>query len=220
MNDTSKTGPVTKPSNWQPAAQSLPATAKMEQQQPHAPEVDASRERQPREETHTNERRRRKNSTLNRMVQMKLDFIPPEALDLDNYVYRWVNDESGKLRMATKHDDYNHVLVTELKGFDPEGFDSEGGETVRMLAGQDKFGNPIYTFLLKKRREFWEADNDEVVRNREDMMAGRVYRAEVGDDDELRDENYDRSNYYVGKENQIGGAAERRKGPVPKRIIR
>src|SRR5262249_30983069 len=121
-------------------------------------------------------------------------------------------------------DDYNHVKVSELKDFDPEAFDTEGGETVRMLAGQDKFGNPLYTYLLKKRRSFWEADNEEVVRNREDMMAGRVYRGEMGDTfgdrDEMRDGDYDNSNYYVTRDTQIGSASERKRGPLPKRVIR
>lgn len=218
MNDQPKTGPVPAKTQWQ--AQQPVQT----QQQVVRPEVDENRERQPREEQHQEERRRRKGSTLNRMVQFKLDFIPPEALDLDRYVYRWVNDEPGRIRMATKHDDYDYVKISELKGVDPEGFDSEGGETVRMLSGQDKFGNPQYTYLLKKRREFWEADNEEVVRNREDMMAGRVYRGEMGDSfngrDEIKDGNYDNSNYYTSRDSQIGGAAERRKGPLPKRVIR
>lgn len=220
MSEPVKSGPVPpKSQTWQPANQAAPVLA--DQSHMQKPQADPARERQSREETHTTERRRRKSGTLNRMVQMKLDFIPPEALDLDNYVYRWVNDEAGRLRMATRHDDYDYVNVSELKGFDPEGFDSEGSETVRMLAGQDKFGNPLYTYLLKKRREFWEADNEEIVHAREDMMAGRVYRAEIGDfDDEIKDDGYQRDNYYASKENQIGGAAERRKGPLPKRVIR
>lgn len=219
MNDTTKTGPIPKPSAWQAQA---PAQAAL--QMPQAPQVDPARERQPREEIHTQERRRRKNGTLNRMIQYKLDCIPAEMLDLDNYVYRWVNDESNKLRMATKHDDYDHVGTSELQGFDPDSFDSQGSETIRMLAGQDKFGNPIYTYLLKKRRSFWEADNEEVVRAREDMMAGRVYRGEIGDSfedrDEMRDAGYNPDIYYAPKDNQMGGASERRKGPIPKRIIR
>ena len=225
MNDqTVKSGPIPKSSNWQPATKTeelAPPVARSEQSTAARPEVDPSRERQPREETHTNERRRRKGGNLNRMVQFKLDFIPPEYLDLDTYVYRWVNDEGGKLRMATRHDDYDHVTVDELKGFDPEGFDTEGGETIRMLVGESKHGGALYAYLLKKRRAFWEADNEEVVRSREDMMAGRVYRAELADDEsEIRDENYQADNYYASKDNQIGGAAARRKGPLPKRAIR
>ncbi len=214
MNDTvNRTGPLPpKSQTWQPA----PAATAAAPAQGAVPQVDPSRERQDRQEVHTEQRRRRQGGTLNRMVQFKLDIIPEEFLDLDNYVYRWVNAESNKLLMATRHDDYDYVLISELKGFNPEGFDSEGGETVRMLAGNDKFGNPLYTYLLKKRRSFWEADNEEVVRNREDMMAGRVHRAAVGKagEEELDD------NFYASKDSQIGGAAERRKGPLPKRVIR
>ncbi len=198
-----KTGPLPPKQAWQPAA-------------PVIPTVDESRERQPREEEHQERRRRRQGGSLNRMVQFKLDCIPPECLDLENYVYRWVNDEAGKIRIATKYDDYNHVPVSELKGFDPEGFDGEGGETVRMLAGNDKFGNPVYTYLLKKRRSFWESDNEEVVNAREDMMAGRVYRGEVGDtDNQVQDDNF-----YATGDTTIGGAAARRRGPIPKRSLR
>lgn len=202
-----RTGPIPSKTAWQPPQTQLEATR---------PEVDEARERQPRDEVHTQQRRRRQDGSLNRMVQFKLDCIPPEALDLENYVYRWVNDESGKIRMATRHDDYDKVLISELKGFDPESFDSEGGETVRMLAGSDRYGNPIYTYLLKKRRSFWEADNEQVVRNREDMMAGRVYRGAVG---EFENERID-DNFYATGDTSIGGAAERRKGPIPKRVIR
>lgn len=200
-----RTGPVPSKTAWQPP-----------QIEAVRPEVDEARERQPREEVHTEQRRRRRDGTLNRMVQFKLDCIPPEVLDLENYVYRWVNDESGKIRMATRHDDYDYVNSSELKGFDPDSFDSEGSETVRMLAGNDKFGNPVYTYLLKKRRSFWEADNEEVVRNREDMMAGRVHRGAIG---EFENERTD-DNFYATADSNIGGPAERRKGPIPKRTIR
>src|SRR6185312_35766 len=108
----------------------------------------------------------------------------------------------------------------ELGDFDPESFDSEGGNRIRMLVGESKHGGPLYAYLLKKRKEFWEADNEEVVRAREDMMAGRVYRAEIGEEDDLKDSNYNRENYYVPEGTSIGGAAQRKRGPIPKRVIR
>lgn len=208
-----KTGPVPPRQQWTPPVQA-------QQVQPVIPQVDPARERVDREEVHQTERRRRKGGTLNRMVQFKLDFIPEEYLDKDRYVYRWVNDEGGKIRMATRHDDYDYVSVDELGDFDPESFDSEGGNRIRMLVGKSDSGGALYAYLLKKRKEFWEADNEEVVRSREDMMAGRVYRAEIGEEDSLRDTNYNRDNYYVPEGTSIGGAAQRKKGPIPKRVIR
>lgn len=209
-NPTVKSGPIPQ-RQWQPPAQA----------QPTIPEVDPNRERVDRDETHQIERRRRKGSTLNRMVQFKLDFIPEEFLDKDRYVYRWVNDEGSKIRMATRHDDYDYVNIDELGDLDPDSFDSEGGNRIRMLVNQATANSgPLYAYLLKKRKEFWVADNEEVVRSREDMMAGRVYRAELGEEDAMKDTDYSRENYYTTGDTTIGGAAQRKKGPIPKRVIR
>lgn len=178
-------------------------------------EHNEARGRQPRaEEVAT--RRRRRTGTLNRMAQFKLDCIEPDALDLKNYVYRWINDEPGKLRQATKKDDYEHVSSSELgESFDKEATDSESTERVRMISGTDKFGNPVYTYLCKKPREFWESDNEEIVMAREDMMAGRVYRGEATDTQEARPGGED--NFYVPSGNTIGHAAQkRRRGPIPR----
>jgi hypothetical protein len=213
-NNQPKTGPVPPRQQWQPPVQAT-------QTQPTIPQVDPSRERVDREEVTQIERRRRKGGSLNRMVQFKLDFIPEEFLDTDRYVYRWVNDEGSKIRMATRHDDYDYVNMDELGDLDPASFDSEGGNRIRMLVNQaTATSGPLYAYLLKKRKDFWVADNEEVVRSREDMMAGRVYRAELGEEDDLKDANYARDNYYVPEGTSVGGAAQRKKGPIPKRVIR
>lgn len=180
-----------------------------------AAEVEAPRRgRKPRAEMVSAERRRRKAGSLNRMAQMKLDCIDPASLDLDNYVYRWVNDEPGKLRQATKGDDYDFVGTEELgENFDPEQTDSESFERVRMVCGTTKDGAALYTYLCKKPRSFWETDNEEMVQAREAMMAGRVYRGEATQEEEsLGDE------FYVPEGNQIGHAGERRRGPIPRKL--
>lgn len=180
-------------------------------------EHNPTRGRQPRAEEVAGHRRRRRSGNLNRMVQMKLDCIPPENLDLEHYVYRWVNDEPGKIRMATHMDDYDYVPSTELgKDFDLGATDSESSERVRMYSGKDQHGNPVYTYLLKKPREFWVEDNESAVEAREDMMAGRVYSAEANADNENRPGGDDK--FYVTKDSQIGSAAQRRKGPIPRRL--
>jgi hypothetical protein len=182
------------------------------------------RGRPPRVQQVAEGRRRRKAGTLDRMAQFKLDCIDPEALDLDNYVYYWGNDENGNLRHMTQADDYDFVTAAELgQNFDADMTDSESTGRVRMLVGNQKSGAPLYSYLCKKPRAFWEADNAEMVRSREDMMAGRVYRAEAainegielpGDED--RPGGADK--FYASKGNTIGHAAERRRGPVPARV--
>lgn len=172
------------------------------------------RGRPPRAETVAVNRRRRKVGSLNRMAQFKLDCIEPEDLDLENYVYRWTNDENSRLRQLTQADDYDFVGLDEIgSGFDKDNTDSESDGRARMLVGTNKGGGPQYAYLLKKRRDFWEADNDAMVAQREDMMAGRVYRAE-NDDPTGADPGVE--NVYVPKGNQLGSAAGRRRGPIPR----
>lgn len=177
-------------------------------------EVEApSRGRKPRADVSFANRRRRSNGSLNRLAQMRLDFLDPETLDLENYVYRWVNDESGRLRMLTRQDDYDFVTSDDLgDGYDADAFDQESDGRLRVMVGERKGGGPLYAYLCRKPKAFWEADYAEAIQNREDMMRGRVFAAELAEDGEGLD------NAYVPKGNTIGHAGERRRGPIPRRI--
>ncbi len=179
-------------------------------------EQDAPRRgRPPRAEAAAPHRRRRQAGSLNRMVQFKLDIFTPEQLDLGNYVYYWANDESTNIRQMTVLDDYEFVRTDEIAGgFDVAATDSESTDRIRILVGSQKSGAPLYAYFLKKPRDFWEADNEQIVRNREDMMAGRVHRAEF-DPDEVKG---DAGNYYATPGNTIGGSTQRRRGPVPRSL--
>lgn len=152
------------------------------------------------------------------MAQYKLDFIDESLLDKENYVYRWINDVPGRLRMATKMDDYDVVSAGELgPGFSIENTDSEGGDTIRMYTGLEG-GQPVHAILCKKPREFWEADNEEVVSKRDAMMQGRVYRGEA--DGAPSGENVpsgsdlDDSVAYVPAGVKMGGSAQRKRAPT------
>ncbi len=172
------------------------------------------RGRPPRAEEVAGHRRRRRAGTLNRMAQFKLDCIAPEDLDLANYVYYWINDETGNVRRATQDDDYDFVTEDEIgRNFDPADADSESAGRVRMLVGNQKSGAPLYSYLCKKRRSFWEADVEEMVRAREDLMAGRVYRGVSTEDEEAEDPTR-----YVPAGNQIGSPGRRRSGPIPRTL--
>lgn len=162
-------------------------------------------------------RRRRRAGSLNRMVQFRLQIFEDGELDHDNFVYYWFNDEGNNLRRMTQLDDYEFVSVHELgASFNPESTDSESAERVRMLVGAKPDGAPLYAYLCKKPRAFWEADQEEMVRAREDMMAGRVYRAEGGWEDEERPGGNDK--FYASQGNQIGHAGERRRGLVQRKL--
>ncbi len=179
------------------------------------------RARVPRIEAKAASRRRRKAGTLNRMVQMTLDIFDPDQLDLETYVYRWINDEKGRIRQATKQDDYDFVSPEELgESFDVDETDHESSERVRMIVGDNRGGKPIYAYLCRKRRAFWESDNQELVQSREDMMAGRVFRGEFTEDEEIERNAGDEENFYVPDpaNKSIGLASGRRRGPIPRKF--
>lgn len=169
------------------------------------------RARASRADDNASQRRRRRAGTLNRMAQFALDFIDADDQD-PNYVYRWINDTRGRIHQLTQLDDYDFVSPEELG----DSFQAERGRLnvesdgrIRLQVDVDKAGAPIYAYYCKKPRAFWEADNQEMVERREDMMAGRVYRGEANSEDEQSD-----STRYVPKGVSIGHAAQRRRGPV------
>lgn len=175
--------------------------------------TDEGRTRPARADKVAGERRRRNASSLNRMAQYKLDFIPEDLLDKDNFVYRWINDTPGRLRMATKMDDYEQVSASELgPGFAIDNTDSEGGDTIRMYTGVEA-GQPVYAYLCKKPRDYWESDNEEIVARREAMMEGRVFHGEGGESEGGRTDLSEGVS-YVPAGVQMGGSAQRKRGPV------
>lgn len=140
----------------------------------------ARRGRPARAQVHQAERRRRRAGSLDRMAQYKLDIFSPDQLD-PAYVYRWVTDENSRLRMVTKMDDYDFVQADEIPDFSADDeTDSEPGGRIRIIGGEGKNGRPIYQYLVKKRRDFWEEDNAQAMRFRDDTLKGRVYKGEIG----------------------------------------
>jgi hypothetical protein len=186
------------------------------------------RARRTREEVHTTERRRRKKGTLDRMAQFKLDIFENAQLD-PAYIYRWVSDEGARLRIVTKQDDYDFVQEDEIPDFSTDDMtDSEPGGRLRIIAGEKKNGQPLYQYLVKKRRDFWEDDNADAMDYRDDVLAGRVYRGELNDvpvalakDGEVRKGAVggvsEEDQFYVPPEATLGDVGRRRGRPPGKR---
>jgi len=183
-------------------------------------EAEAPRRgRPPREATEQVERRRRQPGSLNRMVTSPLS-IPEECKDPD-FHYHWVNDVRGRVQALTTQDDYDIVTVDELEAnlrrnrsdahFSPNNFGGNGS-TVSLTVERDG----TKAILLKKRQTFYDADYQEALGQRSDMMHGRVYEGELDHDaTDLGRESAD--NTYIPKGNQL--PAMRRKGPIQTRRL-
>lgn len=90
------------------------------------------------------ERRRRRAGDLDAGMVLRLDLPPGLEEKYPNDEFRWVNDEGNRVHVLTTKDDYD--IVPEVEG-------RPVGTTVD--------GKPINAVLLRKPKEFAEADRRE-----------------------------------------------------------
>jgi len=108
--------------------------------------------REPRAPEITRERRRRADlETVGRRLG-----VNPDILDLENYTYRWINDDQvTRLYQLTELDDYDIVMKNGNSVADK---DSDLGEAVSTVTGVLPNGQQQRTYLARKPRKWYEAD--------------------------------------------------------------
>lgn len=111
--------------------------------------------RPPRQETVSEERRRRA-STSNEPTLDRFG-IDPSILDLKEFVYRAAEDRGMRVFNLTKRDDWDFVTRNGSKA---ENTDSAG--VVRYQSGIVD-GQAVYSYLLRKRKRYADADRKEKV---------------------------------------------------------
>lgn len=171
----------------------------------YIPPYDAFRDVQDRESAQLARRQARDSGTIDRTTSMKLD-LPAEMLDLPNNVYRWVNDTDDNIRVAQVHKDYDFVNPDSLNGYSS---DRDGGESDARIRKQvDNYnGHPVYAYLMAKKREWWEEDNERLVQARQEQLKG-IVRGE----EEVPGAAPGKT--YTSKNNKMGGAAQELRGPI------
>lgn len=96
------------------------------------------------------ERRRRQSDGLS--GSRKRLHVDEKALDRENFVYRFVNDDGDRIHRLTKLDDWD--IAPEASGGKSE--ETATGTSIR--AGTKANGDALRTVLVRKRKEFAEAD--------------------------------------------------------------
>ena len=100
------------------------------------------------------ERRRRQKGHDGQRMRLSVD---DSRLDPD-YVYRFANDDEGRIYDLTVRDDYNPV--TDREGLlKPDGTDM--GAQVSTVVGTTTAGAAMRGVLLRKKRKFYEDDQRE-----------------------------------------------------------
>jgi hypothetical protein len=95
------------------------------------------------------ERRRRK-SAVQTPGRLGCD---PSLLDHSKYVYRWINDEPGRIIVKTKQDDWDMVPQNGVKEDS-----TELGDRVSIVVGTMPDGSPKRAYLCRKLKTYYDED--------------------------------------------------------------
>lgn len=178
------------------------------------------RERFPRITAERLARRRRQPDSLNRLVGSNLG-LPDECVDPE-YHYHWINDIRGRPQNLTSSDDYEVVTMDMLE------------ETARQKRAEFTLNRDAYqtgiaggisrvverdgtrAVLLRKPKDLYDYDYEEMVAQRQAMMEQRVFHGVT--DMEVDGQSESLENAYVPKGNTLGDMAPRRRGRIPNRL--
>lgn len=98
----------------------------------------------------------------------------PDSVKEPGYVYRWVNDEPGRVHAKTVEDDWDFVDSKPITSGSAEGADKNSGLGTRIerIVGQTDGGQPLKAFLMRKPVEFHDADKMREQRDIDERVAG------------------------------------------------
>lgn len=102
-----------------------------------------------------------------------------------NYVYRWFNDQGGRLAQAQQAD-YQFVTSDEnVTVGAAEDLNTDEGSYVSQIVGKTEDGKPMRAYLMKIKREFYEEDQatkQEQVDEMDAAIEGGAIRGQPGQD--------------------------------------
>lgn len=98
----------------------------------------------------------------------------PDSVKEPGYVYRWVNDEPGRLHAKTVEDDWDYVDSKPIANGSAEGADKNSGLGTRIerIVGQTDGGQPLKAFLMRKPAEFHDQDKKREQHDIDERVAG------------------------------------------------
>ena len=108
-------------------------------------------------------RRRRQTDDPYDGVQLHLGVSPhikEGEFSEDNYAYYWANDDKGRLQYLTEQDDWDFVEDREA---DKDARNKGCGTRLERTVGRGRDGQPIRAVYLRKRREYFNADQAQML---------------------------------------------------------
>lgn len=138
--------------------------------------MEDKRERGDRADEEQVVRERRYNGNLTRMEAKRLQIYTEDQLD-DKYEHRWVVDHLNRITQMEKYD-YDFVGASQIKGYVASDTNSESDERIRLICGRHENGLPKYSYLMRKRKEWYDTDRAAIDQRRKAKMSqGKVVDA-------------------------------------------
>jgi hypothetical protein len=150
----------------------------------------------PRAEAVVTQRRRRSDSY--RGYDLRLDV--PEHLKDKDYIYRWINDERGRLAQRTTQDDWDFVTSDELNiaSHDDGKNKNEVDGRIRREVTSASSPRPVFSYLCKKRKEYVKADFRAEMQRNIDMRKALIRKQDAGGEGTLASD--DAKHSYIPRE--------------------
>lgn len=122
--------------------------------------------RAPRASEERQERRRRRDGTLDRMQQLTMAVPDEVRASHPEHDFRWFNDSGSRMYDKTQLDDWDRVAGVE-----------------GISVGTDREGKPMKAYLCKKRKEFIAEDNARKESEIREQELGLIHGAREADAD-------------------------------------
>lgn len=119
----------------------------------HEPKAGRPRKEEDREER----TRRRKRADDGDVVGQRLG-VRKSALDLEQFAYRWINDNPARIQAMTEEDDWDLV---PNDGDEVKKDAAATGNAVSQVVGLHPDGSPKLAYLCRKPKTFFEEDQKE-----------------------------------------------------------
>ena len=91
--------------------------------------------------------------------------VAMSMLDLDKFVYRWINETPGRLFAKTQEDDWDVVMNDGVKSDSPD-----LGNAVSQIVGTHPDRSPLRSYLCRKPRGYFDDDQRAKGRVLDDQM--------------------------------------------------
>lgn len=79
--------------------------------------------------------------------------VVKSKLDFDNFEYRWINDDPGRIYAMTQEDDWDFITDNGEKDDN-----ADMGARISQVVGVNADGSKKVSFLCRKRKDFYKED--------------------------------------------------------------